>query len=180
MSARKGSAANAIPPEQLERFARELRLSQAILVGWTAAGMTHVVTWGDSLTDSAQAGQGGNFVRRALGFPETLCRALSPRVAEALAKAEGEPAAGVPRSLGREERPMTAAERKALDALHAWLHHPHGDCDLIEECADFHEECSAGECELAQFAVDKDTGSPSPSPVTPVTELAGRRRGGLQ
>lgn len=77
-----------IQPEQLERFARELGLTQAILVGWSPEGTTHVVTWGDSLTDSAQAAQGGNAIKRALGFPETLCRSLSPRVTEALAKAD--------------------------------------------------------------------------------------------
>ena len=73
---------------------------------------------------------------------------------------------------------MTPAERKALDALHVWLHHPHGDCTLIEDCADFHEECSAGDCELAQFAVDKDTEPQPGAPAcrAPVTELAGRRR----
>lgn len=80
-----------ILPEQLERFARELGLTQAILVGWAPDGTTHVVTWGDSLTNSAQAAQGGNFVKRALGFPETLCRALSPRVAAALAETEASP-----------------------------------------------------------------------------------------
>lgn len=73
-----------IPPEQLERFARDQGLSQAILVGWSPDGTTHVVTWGDSLTDSAQAAQGGNFVKKAVGFPECLCMALSPRVADAL------------------------------------------------------------------------------------------------
>lgn len=77
-----------IPPEQLERFARELGLTQAILVGWAPDGTTHVVTWGASLVDSAQAAQGGNFVKRALGFPETLCRTLSPRVASALEAAD--------------------------------------------------------------------------------------------
>lgn len=77
-------SAPTIPPEQLERFARELGLTQAILVGWQPGVATHVVTWGDSLTDSAQAGQGGAAIKRALGFPETLCRALSPRVAAAL------------------------------------------------------------------------------------------------
>lgn len=81
------SAPIRIPPEQLEAFARELGLNQAILVGWAPEGTTHVVTWGCSLTDSAQAAQGGNFVKKALGFPETLCRALSPRVTEALARA---------------------------------------------------------------------------------------------
>lgn len=78
-----------IPPEQLERFARELGLTQAILAGWAPGGPTHVVTWGDSLTDSAQAAEGGNLIKRAIGFPPTLCRALSPRVTEALARAEG-------------------------------------------------------------------------------------------
>lgn len=77
-----------ILPEQLERFARELGLTQAILTGWSPDGTMHVVTWGDSLTDSAQAAQGGNAIKRALGFPETLCRTLSPRVTEALARAE--------------------------------------------------------------------------------------------
>jgi hypothetical protein len=78
-----------IPPEQLERFARELGLSQAILVGWQPGVATHVVTWGASLIDSAQAAQGGNAVKLALGFPEDLCRDLSPRVAAALERAEG-------------------------------------------------------------------------------------------
>jgi hypothetical protein len=86
------AASITILPEQLERFARELGLTQAILVGWSPDGTTHVVTWGASLTDSAQAAQGGNAVKRAIGFPETLCRALSRRVAEALGRAE---AAGV-------------------------------------------------------------------------------------
>lgn len=40
-----------IPTELLERFACDQGLSQAILVGWSAGGTTHVVTWGDSLTD---------------------------------------------------------------------------------------------------------------------------------
>jgi len=73
-----------VPPERLEEFARALGLQQAILVGWAADGTTHVVTWGDSLVDSAQAAQGGNFVKKALGFPECVCMELSPRVAAAL------------------------------------------------------------------------------------------------
>jgi hypothetical protein len=79
-------ADNRIPPERLEEFARALGLQQTILVGW-ANGTTHVVTWGDSLVDSAQAAQGGNFVKKALGFPECACMDLSPRVAAALEKA---------------------------------------------------------------------------------------------
>lgn len=90
------SSSPIIAPEQLERFARELGLGQAILVGWQRGVATHVVTWGDSFTDSAQAAQGGNAVKRALGFPETQCRSLSPRVAEALARAEAAGVAAAP------------------------------------------------------------------------------------
>ena len=35
---------------------------------------------------------------------------------------------------------LTEAERKALNALHRWLHSPFGDDLLIEEAQDFHEQ----------------------------------------
>lgn len=54
--------------------------------------------------------------------------------------------------------PLTPAERQALDALHVWLHHPCGDDELIEACADFHGERSRVDCQLAEFAVEKDIG----------------------
>jgi hypothetical protein len=72
---------------------------------------------------------------------------------------------------------MTPAERKALDALHVWLHHPHGDYDLIEACAEFHEERTPVECELAEFEVDKDLGAVSAARVAPLTILDSRRGG---
>lgn len=38
-------------------------------------------------------------------------------------------------------RSITHAELRALKALHLWLHQgTENDCDLIEECAEFHEE----------------------------------------
>jgi hypothetical protein len=46
---------------------------------------------------------------------------------------------------------LTPAERKALAALHRWLHSPIGDDALTEEAADYHEqveaESGAGACE---------------------------------
>jgi hypothetical protein len=122
-----------IPPEQLEGFARELGLTQAILVGWQPCVATHVVTWGDSLTDSAQAAQGGNAVRRALGFPETLCRALSPRVTEAIAHAE---------------EPAQVAVRRVLAAAERWLASWHDaesrpDPDLLPEEASLYDAVTA-------------------------------------
>jgi hypothetical protein len=53
---------------------------------------------------------------------------------------------------------MTPAERQALDALHVWLHHPHGDLALIEACAPFHEERSHAQCQAAEKAVEQDIG----------------------
>ena len=71
---------------------------------------------------------------------------------------------------------MTPAERKALDALHVWLHHPCGDDVLIEASADFHNERSAGDCEVAEFEVELDVG---PELVRPsATNVVPLRRGG--
>lgn len=52
-------------------------------------------------------------------------------------------------------RRLTEAERKALNALHRWLHSPVGDDALIEEAQDYHEqveteEGGAEECERLQ------------------------------
>jgi hypothetical protein len=38
---------------------------------------------------------------------------------------------------------LTPAERKALNALHRWLHSPVGDDALIEEAQDYHEQVEA-------------------------------------
>jgi hypothetical protein len=36
-------------------------------------GITSVCTWGKSLEDCVQAAQGGNFVKKALGWPPEKC-----------------------------------------------------------------------------------------------------------
>ena len=48
---------------------------------------------------------------------------------------------------------LTPAERKALAALHRWLHSPIGDDMLIDESQDYHEQVeaeSAAECARLQ------------------------------
>jgi hypothetical protein len=67
-----------VPIASLRRFANVLGLSQAILVAWDGERM-HVVTVGKSVEDSVQAAQGGNKVKRALGFPEDLCNSVPAR-----------------------------------------------------------------------------------------------------
>ena len=53
---------------------------------------------------------------------------------------------------------LTPAERKALAALHRWLHSPIGDDVLTEEAADYHEQVeaeSAAECARLQAEEDE-------------------------
>lgn len=48
---------------------------------------------------------------------------------------------------------LTEAERKALNALHRWLHSPAGDDALIEDAQDYHEQVEAEDahdCERLQ------------------------------
>jgi len=54
-------------------------LSQVILVAWDGK-LTHVVTWGRTTENCAQAAEGGNLVKRALGWPENLCNEKPSRV----------------------------------------------------------------------------------------------------
>jgi hypothetical protein len=73
-----------LPIARAKEIAERHDLDQVILVAWSKKdGRTHVVTYGRSLEDSAQAAEGGNRVKRALGWPETLCNAVPARVRRA-------------------------------------------------------------------------------------------------
>lgn len=84
----KGGSPESIPFEVAKRIATDHELRQVILVCWDGV-RTHVVTYGVDLVESAQAGQGGNVVKRALGWPESLCDAWPARI-EALHTEIGE------------------------------------------------------------------------------------------
>jgi hypothetical protein len=45
---------------------------QVVVVAWDG-DLTHVVTWGDTPEMCAQAAEGGNALKKALGWPEKLC-----------------------------------------------------------------------------------------------------------
>lgn len=69
------------------RIARECRKDQVIIMAWDrASSRTHVTTYGRTLGDSALAAEGGNFLKRTLGFPEDMCDAMSPRIRKATAE----------------------------------------------------------------------------------------------
>lgn len=54
-----------VPIAAVERLAREQGLRQAILVGWDGE-RTHVVTWGSTKAECAQAAEGGRWVMDAI------------------------------------------------------------------------------------------------------------------
>lgn len=80
--------AKRIPIRVAKSIAEEFGQAQVIVVTWdSVVGRTHVVTFGKTLKDGAQAAEGGNRVKRALGWPDELCDAVPARVR----RAEGKP-----------------------------------------------------------------------------------------
>lgn len=69
-----------IPVPELTRLLRTYGLKQLILVAWDGE-KEHVATDGATLGDADNAAEGGNFVKKALGWP-TAARANSARVTE--------------------------------------------------------------------------------------------------
>lgn len=67
-----------IPIAAAKRIAEEFGQRQVVLVTWDGE-TTHVVTYGKSVADCEQAAQGGNFVKKAMGWPEALCAARPAR-----------------------------------------------------------------------------------------------------
>lgn len=72
-----------IPIAVARRIADAQRQRQVIVVTWDGE-TTHVVTYGKTLEDCRQAAEGGNRIKRALGWPESLCAAVPARAAKAL------------------------------------------------------------------------------------------------
>lgn len=68
-----------IPIKAARDVGREHGLQQVILVAWDGE-LTHVVTWGKTVEDCSQAADGGNRVKTALGWPESLCQDQPSRV----------------------------------------------------------------------------------------------------
>ena len=78
-AASSADPANRIPIAAARRIAEEYGQQQVILVTWDGAN-THVVTYGTTLEACDQAAQGGNRVKRSLGWPEDLCQDTPARV----------------------------------------------------------------------------------------------------
>lgn len=69
-----------IPIRVAKTIADEFGQDQVIVVTWDkSTGHTHVVTYGKTVEECEQAAEGGNRVKRALGWPEELCNAKPRR-----------------------------------------------------------------------------------------------------
>lgn len=80
--------ASRIPIAAARRIAEEFGQRQVILVCWDGE-TTHVTTYGASAAECAQAAEGGNYVKRALGWPERLCSAVPARARRPHVSREG-------------------------------------------------------------------------------------------
>jgi len=70
-----------IPVSAAQAIADEYGQNQVIIVTFDkSTGLTHVVTYGKTKDECSQAAKGGNFVKRALGWPESLCDAKPEKV----------------------------------------------------------------------------------------------------
>lgn len=68
-----------IPIKAAKDVAEKLGLRQVILVAWDGEA-THVVTYGQTVEDCKQAAEGGNVIKKAIGFPEEMTDTKPARV----------------------------------------------------------------------------------------------------
>lgn len=70
-----------IPIKAAKAISEAYDKNQVIIVTWDKQhGMTHVTTYGKTLEECDQAALGGNLVKRALGWDESLCNSVPNRV----------------------------------------------------------------------------------------------------
>jgi hypothetical protein len=70
-----------IPISVAKEISEKYGQTQVILVTWDKENnMQHVVTYGKTIKDCEEAANGGNFVKKALGWPEEQCQAKPQRI----------------------------------------------------------------------------------------------------
>ena len=70
-----------IPIKVCKQISKDYGMSQVILLCYDKNdNRTHVVTYGKSVKDCKEAADGGNKLKKVLGWPEELCKAVPKRV----------------------------------------------------------------------------------------------------
>lgn len=66
-----------IPIDEAKSIADRLGYDQIIIVGWhKETGTESITTYGNNPEQSRMAAEGGNFVKKALGWPPEKCNAV--------------------------------------------------------------------------------------------------------
>ncbi len=79
-----------IPIATAKRVAKEYDKDQVIILTWDKAfNKTHVTTFGKTVEDCDQAAQGGNTLKEALGWPESMRLDEPSRVTKLKAEIKG-------------------------------------------------------------------------------------------
>ncbi len=68
-----------IPISAAKEISKKYNKSHVIIVTFKE-GTTTVTTYGDTIKNCKEAAIGGNFVKKALGFPENLCNTMPSRI----------------------------------------------------------------------------------------------------
>ena len=72
-----------IPIESAKTIGQDYGYDQVIIVAWDSkTGTEHVTTWGSDKKNCKQAADGGNWVKRAMGWPEEHCQDKPEKVKE--------------------------------------------------------------------------------------------------
>ena len=70
-----------LPIKIAKSISEEYNQDQVVIVTYERkTGVTSVVTYGKSIVDCEQAAMGGNFVKKALGWPDDLCHDKPNRI----------------------------------------------------------------------------------------------------
>jgi hypothetical protein len=69
------STGKRIPISSAQNIGKSFGYTQVIITAFDKeTGITNVTTWGKSQSDCEQAAVGGNFVKKALGWPPEKCK----------------------------------------------------------------------------------------------------------
>jgi len=112
-----------IPIRVVKDIAREFKLDQVIMVAYERDAkkeehMTHVVTYGKTKVDCLQAAQGGNVVKKALGWPDSL-RAEPTRIEQVKEDAQEKLISDI-WGVATEDDEMNIFEHLLIEAGYRW------------------------------------------------------------
>lgn len=69
-----------IPIKAAKDISTQYDFSEVVIFGYDPkSGVQHVTTYGKSLEQCSDAAKAGNFLKKALGWPESACKAVPAR-----------------------------------------------------------------------------------------------------